>query len=117
MCVVGLAGACSGDDREEGDVGTGGGAGVETTVASGSECLALQVLLKLDLSDDERAEVQAKVAEVDGVTGTELRAAEAEGEPPVLLVTTESAEASTAVSEELSGDPSVVSVVHPEQVC
>ena len=114
MCAVALVAACSGDDEE---VASDDPTTTEAAIAPDQVCEAIQVLLKLDLSDDERAAVEAEVDEVDGVTATQLQAAEAEGEPPVLLVTTESEEAAIEVGEALAGDPAVVSVVHPEQVC
>jgi len=117
--VVALAGACSGDDETATATGnTTVNGGADESIPTGAECEAVHVLLKLELSENERDAVQDKVQNLDGVTATELRSpAAAEGEPPVLLVTTESEEAAIGVAEALSGDPSVVSVVHPEQVC
>jgi hypothetical protein len=117
VCVVAMAAACSGDDDEavvtDAPPSSAGPAGE----VEGGECEALQVLLKLDVTDEEQDAVKEKVEEVGGVTAIELRAPESEGEPAVFLVATESQEAADAVGKALAGDPGVVSVVHPEQVC
>jgi hypothetical protein len=124
LLVGGVAAACSGDDgatvsdAPPSSVGQPGVTGGDPAVSgTAGDCEALQVLLKVGLSDEERAEVEATVGELDGVTGVELQPAASDEEPQVLLVRTESEDATDAVGEALAGDPSVVSVVHPEQVC
>ena len=116
VCLGLLAGACSGDD----DVAVGTSTPTSpapTGTVPEDECKSLQVLLKLDVTAEEQAAVEEKVHAVKGVTASEVREVGGDDEPDVLLVTTASEAASNAVAEALAGDPAVVSVVHPEQVC
>ena len=121
VVLLAVTGACGGDD----DTTSSSGTAVTEAPASDApeapdgatpECETIQVLLKLDVTDEQRDEV----AEVlDGIEGIEHEPVEAasDAEPSLFLVTASTEDASGAVGSELEGHPAVVSVVFPEQLC
>jgi hypothetical protein len=106
---------CSGDDGDN-EIA----AAAPSTLAEvppDAECEAIQVLLKLEITAEEQAAVAAKLDGLDGVQSHQLVDTEGDDEPSLFVVRTDSDEAAAAVGDELAGDPSVVSVVYPEQLC
>lgn len=129
VLVVAAAAACSGDDGDTAggappSVTRGDGSGMtispESTlpaVPDGAECEALQVILKPEAAPEEIADLGARIDETGGVVSSHLVIPETDSEPSLYLVAVETPEAGAAVGEALAGDPGVVSVVYPDQVC
>ena len=119
-----LAGtACGGDDAGEDSMTDASAAAAEQTgadegeaPASTGECDVIQVLLKLDVTDEQVAAVEEALDGIEGVTH-ELVESDVETEPSMFLVTADADAAANAVGSELEGDPAVISVVFPEQLC
>jgi hypothetical protein len=119
VLVVLLAGACGGDDDGGSDAARSTTSAVtEAPRPEGAapECETIQVLLKLDVTDEQREDVAGILDGIDGVEHEFVEAA-ADTEASMFLVTPSTEEASGAVGTELSGHPAVVSVVFPEQLC
>ena len=122
VALLALAGAC-GDDGGGGDDDATRSSASAVTEAPGPapgeappECETIQVLLKLEVTDEQRDDVAEVLDGIEGVDH-ELVEAATETEPSMFLVTASTEEASGAVGSELSGHPAVVSVVFPEQLC
>ena len=111
------AAGCGGDDE---DAATDSSAAAVTQApadeAPSGECDVIQVLLKLDATEEQRLDVADTLDDIEG-TEQELVEAESDAEPSMFLVTTETDRAADAVGTDLSGHPAVVSVVFPEQLC
>jgi hypothetical protein len=123
VVLLAVGAACSGDDGDAGAQtpapgSTGESRGATTTgppgeppgtaIPEGLECEGLQVLLKLDVTAEERDEAVASHQFIDPPN---------DSESPLFLVMPSSPGDAGAIGDHFVDEPAVVSVVFPQQVC
>jgi hypothetical protein len=132
VVLLAVGAACSGDDGDAGAQtpapgSTGESRGATTTgppgeppgtaIPEGLECEGLQVLLKLDVTAEERDAVEATIRSIAAVASHQFIDPPNDSESPLFLVMPSSPGDAGAIGDHFVDEPAVVSVVFPQQVC